>query len=97
MAAGFRGNTLELPDADAGLMKGSMKKTVANLTVDELRLLIQDAVDAALIEFFGDPDEGLELRPEFLERLEERAAAVRTGEADLVSFEEAFLQSDNSV
>ncbi len=67
-----------------------MAKTVADLTVDELRFLIQDAVDSALVEYFGDPDEGLEVRPEIVERLEKQMAEVRTGKADLVPLEDVM-------
>ena len=42
---------------------------VADLTVDEFRNLIREVVTQTLVEIFGDPDEGLELREEIKERL----------------------------
>ncbi|MBI1742551.1 hypothetical protein HYR54_05720 [Candidatus Acetothermia bacterium] len=42
---------------------------VKDLTVDELRLLIEQMVEHKLVELFGDPDEGLELREEVKARL----------------------------
>jgi len=47
-----------------------MAATVADLTPSELRLLIEDVVQEKLVELLGDPDEGLELRPEIREPLE---------------------------
>jgi len=41
---------------------------VKDLSVDELELLIEQKI----LEFFGDPDSGLELKPEFKEELERR-------------------------
>jgi hypothetical protein len=38
--------------------------SVADLTVDELRDLIKEVVTQTILEIFGDPDEGLELREE---------------------------------
>jgi hypothetical protein len=41
---------------------------VKDLSIDELELLIEQKI----LEFFGDPDSGLELKPEFKEELERR-------------------------
>jgi len=60
---------------------------VAELTVEELRALIEDTVDARLEELMGDPDDGLELREEFEERLRSSLAAAERGEKR-VSMEE---------
>lgn len=57
-----------------------MATTVADLTPAELRELIEAAVDEKLVEFFGDPDEGLELRPEVVERLKRQMKRVADGE-----------------
>jgi len=46
--------------------------TIQDMTRSELRLLIRDVVREVLQEFaqqVGDPDEGLEFRPEIAERL----------------------------
>ena len=39
--------------------------TVADLTIDEFKDLVREAVAQTLGEMLGDPDEGLELRDEF--------------------------------
>jgi hypothetical protein len=55
-------------------------KRVSDLTVEQLTDLIRFAVDQALEDYFGDPDEGLELRPEVIERLKESQKRLRRGE-----------------
>jgi len=62
--------------------------TVAELTPTELRALIAEVVDERLVELLGDPDEGLELRPEFVQLLQERVGRYRK-EAKAVSVSEA--------
>ena len=44
-------------------------QTVKDLSIEELRSLIADVLEDKLRELLGDPDEGLELRPEVRERL----------------------------
>jgi hypothetical protein len=44
-------------------------ETVKDLSVEELRALIVEIVEETLRELVGDPDAGLELRPEVRERL----------------------------
>jgi hypothetical protein len=51
---------------------------VADLSVDELRDLIKEAVTQTILEIFGDPDEGLELREEVKERLHRSLVATQT-------------------
>ena len=46
---------------------------VADLTVEELKIIIEDIVQEELEQYFGDPDEGLELRPEFVRKLKKSA------------------------
>lgn len=48
------------------------EKTVADLTVAELRDMIRETVAEALAELIEDPDEGLELREDFVEEMKER-------------------------
>ena len=48
------------------------EKTVADLTVAELREIIRETVAEALAELIEDPDDGLELREEFAEEMAER-------------------------
>lgn len=66
-----------------------MASTVADLTPAELRALIAEVVHDQLVELIGDPDEGLELRPDFVLMLQER---VRRFEKNgrTVSLEDAF-------
>ena len=42
---------------------------VADLTIDEFRELVQEVVIQTLSEMMIDPDEGLELRDDFVEEL----------------------------
>ncbi len=42
---------------------------VKELSVEQLKALIQEAVEEKLQEYLGDPDEGLELREEVIQRL----------------------------
>jgi len=42
---------------------------VSDLTIDELKKLIREAVDEKFREIFFDPDSGLELRDEVEQRL----------------------------
>jgi hypothetical protein len=44
-------------------------QTVKDLSIEELRALIADVVEETLRDLIGDPDAGLELRPEVRERL----------------------------
>lgn len=67
----------------------NMAATVAELTPAELRALIAEVVDERLVELLGDPDEGLELRPEFVQLVQERVSRYRKG-AKTVSLGEAF-------
>ena len=55
-------------------------ETVGAMTVAELRALVEDIVREQLIDLLGDPDEGLELRPEVRERLLAQQERVRQGE-----------------
>jgi hypothetical protein len=63
--------------------------TVAELTLAELRALIAEVVDERLVELLGGPDEGLELRREFVQLLQERVSRYHQ-EAKTVSLREAF-------
>ena len=56
---------------------------VADLTVEELRALIKEAVQEELRELWSDPDKGLELRPELEERLHSSLASK-----ERISFDE---------
>ncbi len=53
---------------------------VKDLSVEELKSLIEEAVAEKLEEILGDPDLGLELREEIKERLSRSLAAMEAGE-----------------
>lgn len=48
---------------------------VCDLTIDELKKLIREAVDEKFREFLFDPDDGLELRDEVEQRLKASLAS----------------------
>lgn len=50
--------------------------SVADLTIDEFKNLIKEIVTQTILEIFGDPDEGLELRDEIKDRLRRSLAAT---------------------
>jgi hypothetical protein len=56
-----------------------MTMRVADMSVDELRTLVQETVTQALIELLRDPDEGLELRDDFEKALQHSLENVRSG------------------
>lgn len=49
---------------------------IAEMTVEELRLLVAQVARQTVVEMLGDPDEGLELRDEVKARLEQSLAAT---------------------
>jgi hypothetical protein len=63
---------------------------VKELTVEEFKSLIQEAIEEKLEEIIGDPDLGLELREEIKERLRSSLAAMQGGEKG-IPIEEAGL------
>ncbi|MBI4186941.1 MAG: hypothetical protein HY530_05475 [Chloroflexi bacterium] len=50
---------------------------VNELSVEQLKALIQDTIEATLREYLGDSDEGLELKEEVIQRLKARKAFKR--------------------
>jgi hypothetical protein len=52
------------------------KQKVTDLTVEQFTFLIEDIIDRKLEEYFGDPDEGLELRPEFVKKLKAKTISM---------------------
>ncbi len=60
--------------------------TVAQMTIPQLKTLIQSTLKETLLEVLGDPDAGLEQRPEFEERLRQAVAHV-TSDGPLLSME----------
>ncbi len=63
------------------------KVKVSDLTVEELRTIVQETVRETLLEIL-DPDYGLEVREELLEELRESVERVKKGEEPLISAEE---------
>ena len=57
-----------------------MATTVAQMSKDELRELIETSIEQKLLEMLGDPDEGLEIRKSLHDRLVRQQKAVATGE-----------------
>ncbi len=51
---------------------------VSTLTVDQFRAMLEDIIDARLAEW-TDPDAGLELRPEVVERIQRQRADYAAG------------------
>ena len=64
------------------------QKTVADLTAAELKELIREVVVEVVFDYLIDPDEGLEFREEFVERLEQSMAEADSGET--MSAEEVY-------
>jgi hypothetical protein len=57
-----------------------MDTTVAQMTKDELREMIEELIEQKLLELLGDPDEGLEIRKSVRDRLLHQKKAVAAGE-----------------
>jgi len=57
-----------------------MDVTVAQMTKDELREMIETTVERKLLELLGDPDEGLPIRKSVRDRLLRQKQAVAEGE-----------------
>ncbi|RMD64852.1 hypothetical protein D6833_03775 [Candidatus Parcubacteria bacterium] len=54
--------------------------TVAQMTREELREMIETIIEEKLLELLGDPDEGLPIRKTIRERLLRQKEAVARGE-----------------
>lgn len=54
--------------------------TVAQMTADELREIIETVVEQKLLEILGDPDEGLFIRQAIRQRLLQQRQKVAEGE-----------------
>lgn len=59
--------------------RGRSPAKVSDMTPDELRAMIETSVERKLVELLGDPDEGLELRPEVVERIERQRKEYAAG------------------
>ncbi|MEX2316981.1 MAG: hypothetical protein WD669_07510 [Pirellulales bacterium] len=47
---------------------------------DDIEAFVEHVVDQRLVELFGDPDEGFELREEVVQRLREQQKRVAAGD-----------------
>ena len=65
---------------------------VKELTVEQFKDLVQEAIEEKLEEIVGDPDLGLELREEIKERLRNSLTARQRGEKG-IPIEEVATQS----
>ncbi len=77
------------------MVRGSLetmndKMKVTELTVEELKIIIDDIIDEKFLEWFGDPDEGLELKPEVIRGLRESMRRIRDGKEKLIPMEEVL-------
>jgi hypothetical protein len=50
---------------------------VKELTVEQLKTLIEDTVEERLQEYLGDPDEGLEIREDVVQKLRANVASKK--------------------
>jgi hypothetical protein len=57
-----------------------MADTVAQMTKEELREMIETSIEQKLLEMLGDPDEGLEIKKSVRDRLLRQKKAVAAGE-----------------
>lgn len=57
-----------------------MTDTVAQMTKEELREMIETLIEQKLIEMLGDPDEGLEIKKPLRDRLLRQKKEVAAGE-----------------
>jgi len=57
-----------------------MATTVAQMSKEELREMIEASIEQKLLEILGDPDEGLEIRKSARDRLLRQKKTVAAGE-----------------
>ncbi len=57
---------------------------VKELTVEQLKALIQEVVEERLREILGDPDQGLELKEDVKDRLRHSLSAMEAGEKSIL-------------
>ena len=54
-------------------------KPLSRMTAEDLKAIVEEAVEKKLYEFVQDPDKGLRLKPEVRKRLRRTLAAERKG------------------
>ncbi|HTI49574.1 MAG TPA: hypothetical protein VL475_01430 [Planctomycetaceae bacterium] len=57
-----------------------MAETLATMSKEELREMIETAVENKLMELFGDPDTGLKMRKKVRDQLHRQTKAVAQGD-----------------
>jgi hypothetical protein len=57
-----------------------MTSTIAQMTKEEFKEMIDASIEQKLLEILGDPDEGLEIRKSVRDRLLRQKKAVAAGE-----------------
>lgn len=62
-----------------------MNTKMQNLSLEELKAFIDDTVDKRLEERFGDPDIGLEVKPEIIQRIRRSRRDKLTAPAEEVA------------
>lgn len=67
---------------EVGLEEDTMK--VKDLSSVEIKALIQEAVEKALLDLLGDLDQGLKLREGIQERLKHSLERVQKGERGII-------------
>ena len=74
---------MQLPSEMIKMIEEKKMMNLGGITRDELKEVVREAVEEVLLELFGDPDEGLELRPEVRERLKRSLRRIRQGETSI--------------
>jgi len=62
------------------MRRNVMSSTLAQMTKAELQEMMETTIEQKLLEMLGDPDEGLALRKDVLNRLLRQRKAVAEGE-----------------
>ena len=62
-------------------------QTIPAALREDIEAFVEHVVDQRLVELFGDPDEGLELRDEVVKRLRDQKKQVAAGDVG-ISYEE---------
>ncbi len=60
--------------------RGTKMKPLSRMTAEELKEIVEDAVERKLYENIEDPDKGLNLKPQVRKRLRSTLKAERKGE-----------------
>ena len=68
-----------------------MPKKLSQLTVEEFKSIIRSVVHKELIDY--DPDEGLELKEEIIQRLKKSSKENKNGKQKTISFDKVFNKS----